>query len=477
MKEQQVQQKQNKLQRPLSTPETLATAELTLAETGLQNPGQMMELPNHPTSRSIRQATVLHMQQQHGNGTVQRENGSGPKDAGTLPAGVPPAPAAAPTAATFTKKEFSRKFGRFDAKYKPVAPMPKVGDLRISLKVHITFANISRVMMRKEPFKSHRFTSKQLADFAWTKTEKESFESDFVSSARNGWSNKHILRLQEPGFAKYRSRVEVDVVSVSDPGLAHTKITAQKVPKGAPRLRSSVKGDKATLDICDPSVLESKSNDEADYIRQVGPFGFNSSKLTPKLSSQLEKVKDGIKPLLPAVKKPDDLNLTLTGRASSEGRKSYNERLADKRANEVAGYLRPDIGLSMTIVAGEENATRDKKFRRVDVAYSKPSRKSKQLKQNVAAHEAGHMFGLGDEYVEEKPKDPDLEPKFLADKPTHHGVVKTVLGTETADDLLVQNSNSIMSHGNQVKRGHYIPFVAAILKMTGKKWTVGREIS
>ncbi|MCP4357066.1 MAG: hypothetical protein GY796_03490 [Chloroflexi bacterium] len=71
-KEQQAQQKQNKPQRPLSTPETLATAELTLAETGLQNPGQMMGLPNHPTSRSIRQATVLRMQQRQGNAAVQR---------------------------------------------------------------------------------------------------------------------------------------------------------------------------------------------------------------------------------------------------------------------------------------------------------------------------------------------------------------------------------------------------------------------
>ena len=37
------------------------------------------------------------------------------------------------------------------------------------------------------------------------------------------------------------------------------------------------------------------------------------------------------------------------------------------------------------------------------------------VEQNTAAHEAGHMFGLGDEYVEEKPG-ANVTPKFFADE-------------------------------------------------------------
>ncbi len=431
-------------------------------------------LPGHVTTRPLRQANILHMQHQHGNRsvqqlltTVQRQNHNEPRDA-TLPGGVP----AAPALATFTQPEFSKEFSRFDTVYEPVGPVPDVGTLTINLWVHINFTDFSQAMMQKEPFKSHQFTPAQMADFAWSQDEKNRFELDFMTSVMGAWSGKHMLKLQEPGFANYRGHVQVVVISVDDPSLAHTKITAQKVPKDAPRLRSKVEGDQATMDIRDPSEPETKSNNEADYVRQIGPFGFDKAKITPALKEQLEDVKKDILPMLPANHNPDDLNLILTGRASSEGRAAYNEDLASRRARAVAKYLEPDLGMALSILEGEENATTEEKFRRVDISYIKPSRKNKPLAQNVAAHEAGHMFGLGDEYVEEKPDDPDLLPKFLADKPTHHGAVETVLGTETADDLLVQNSSSIMSSGNEVKRGHYVSFVVAINRLTGKDWTL-----
>ncbi len=72
-KEQQAQQPSKKPpQRPSPVQETTPVAELTPAQTGLQNPDQLPGLPAHPTARPIRQATVLRMQQQQGNTTVQR---------------------------------------------------------------------------------------------------------------------------------------------------------------------------------------------------------------------------------------------------------------------------------------------------------------------------------------------------------------------------------------------------------------------
>ncbi|MCP4357068.1 MAG: M15 family metallopeptidase [Chloroflexi bacterium] len=77
-KEHQVQQKQNKVQRPLPHQNQPPAAELTPAQTGLQNPAQLNGLPSYPTSRAVRQAMVLRMQQQQGNIVTQRLlNGSG----------------------------------------------------------------------------------------------------------------------------------------------------------------------------------------------------------------------------------------------------------------------------------------------------------------------------------------------------------------------------------------------------------------
>ena len=95
----------------------------------------------------------------------------------------------------------------------------------------------------------------------------------------------------------------------------------------------------------------------------------------------------------------------------------------------------------------------------------------------MAAHEFGHMIGLGDEYVETKSEIPNTRVKFFGDNPTHFDAVKDLVDEDAAKELLIQDSTNIMSRGNVVKRGHYVMFVAAldfmtrpeIEKATGKK--------
>ncbi len=70
-KEQQSQQKQNKPKRPSPLPETTVAPQIPL-QPGLQNPARLDGLPNHATSRGVRQATVLQMQQRQGNIYIQR---------------------------------------------------------------------------------------------------------------------------------------------------------------------------------------------------------------------------------------------------------------------------------------------------------------------------------------------------------------------------------------------------------------------
>lgn len=70
-KEQQAESKQQKAQRPSPLPDS-PVAELTPVPAGLAKPAQLNTLPPVPSSRGVRQATVLRMQQQQGNTAVQR---------------------------------------------------------------------------------------------------------------------------------------------------------------------------------------------------------------------------------------------------------------------------------------------------------------------------------------------------------------------------------------------------------------------
>ena len=87
------------------------------------------------------------------------------------------------------------------------------------------------------------------------------------------------------------------------------------------------------------------------------------------------------------------------------------------------------------------------------------------VRQIVAAHEAGHMFGLGDEYTAPfsgtgkdlgDPVDADLGPK------------------QGLPGAVSENSDTIMSVGQAVKPQHYATFLEALKHVTGmQEWAFG----
>jgi hypothetical protein len=427
---------------------------------------------------------LLALQQGAGNALLQRallQRQDTPVPTPAPAPGVAPPPAPVPDKPKFVFTAVSQPGTRFDSEYVPVGPLPAVGQLNINLWVHITYRDFTRAMMRQPDFRGHRFTREQIADFAWTPAEQEGFETGFISSVQAGWGGKHSLHLDDPAFSEYRANVNVNVISVSDPGIAHMKITAQKVPRGAPRFRSFVSGDTATLDIRDPSEPETHSPFQRRIVRQIGPFAQDSADLAPVLT-QVQGVVDQMRPLQSATETDSLLGknwaVGFLGRSSSPGDERHNRDLGLSRAQavatEVASRLARPVGSANVSSVGERNASADPGFQRVDVTVlpavdGVPQRT--EMTQNVAAHEAGHMFGLGDEYVDERPPAGSV-PKFQGDKPSHHGDVESIVGTDAADELLVQNSGSMMSTGGEVKRGHYVYFVQALNQLTGKTWKV-----
>lgn len=93
-----------------------------------------------------------------------------------------------------------------------------------------------------------------------------------------------------------------------------------------------------------------------------------------------------------------------------------------------------------------------------------PSGSFKSL--NPTAHEVGHMFGLGDEYV--------VKNKKKGDKATHYQLTEKAFGTTEADKLATMDKNSdpaskrkgttIMRNGDKVEKHHYVTFWDAMVK-------------
>ena len=356
----------------------------------------------------------------------------------------------------FSVNNFVSKFANFNAQYAVVGPEPATGTLFIT---HHVFFDFPKTM---------------------TKTEQTTFETNFVKSVHDGWSNKHMLTLTENGFSHYKSKVDVTAVVEAKAADAHTVIHVVKPGAKEKRFRSRVTSQTtpagsltthdAKLDFRDPTVLENTNLNKPDFLLDVGNFDFDKSDLNSDCQDAIRKIKTFIA-TIPPPKSPDDctFDLLYTGRASAEGSSAYNEALSQRRINAVSKEFDglPGFCLAIGTAAGKKEATTDPSFRRVSVGvFRKDSTNPKTDQQNVAAHEFGHMLGFGDEYVEPNPKVAGSIAKFMGDKPPLYDAVKDVVGQDAADEMKVQDSDNIMSRGNTVKRGHYAIFVAALDAMT-----------
>ena len=117
----------------------------------------------------------------------------------------------------FSAKQFvNGNFANFDAQYDVVGPKPSTGTLFISHGVHMKYPA------------------------TMDKAERTTFENDFVKSVHNGWSNKHLLTLNEPGFSPYQCNVDVSTHVEEKPEDAHTVIDVVKPKANEKRFRSRV---------------------------------------------------------------------------------------------------------------------------------------------------------------------------------------------------------------------------------------------
>ncbi|WP_421795231.1 eCIS core domain-containing protein [Haliscomenobacter sp.] len=356
--------------------------------------------------------------------------------------------ASSPQAArTFAFSSNSQTFSRFDVTYTPVGPSPEMGRLDVTMRVHFTFRG------------------------AFNEAERQRYTSDFENSIETAWSNQHELVLNDSNMDPHRCQVYINVVTVDDPANAHFRAT---VAQRRSNFRSNVDEDRVALGQHDANDSTETRVSIADLFKRIGDFDFDSAAINTDVQSDLDELVAFLNGVPASIRSAGDIWINYTGLASSEGNMNYNRRLAERRINTVQGHIQsafPDlIAIESTNPQGEANTEADAKYRRVDVSIDLPNTiEPDTTRQNTAAHEAGHMFGLGDEYIEEGRGNH----RFEGDKPSHYNMVRDNIGLDAAEELRVGNNESIMSHGMNVHRGHYILFMAAIRRVSGNDhWTV-----
>jgi hypothetical protein len=182
--------------------------------------------------------------------------------------------------------------------------------------------------------------------------------------------------------------------------------------------------------------------------------------------------------------------IDITGRSSTTGEdtergRERNAELATQRAEAVANYLRTTVveGRNLENVAwrihsttseGTAGASESDYWQRVDVVFAGGEG------QNVAAHEFGHMIGLGDEYASTPERDAlgNIVTDAEGDAVTRGLISGTGgdVGEATEHDQLgrdmgvggsvYENDNSMMSLGSTIRPQHYATFMKALHEVT-----------
>jgi len=174
------------------------------------------------------------------------------------------------------------------------------------------------------------------------------------------------------------------------------------------------------------------------------------------------------------------VQIDLHGYASAPGSTQYNRTLVDNRINAVQTYIDSKIdssninfGVYTTTPHNDSDTSAEAdltanpalhdpaSFRRVDITVKRQGRGG----QNVFAHELGHVFGLGDEYVEVA----NGYNRPAGTTASHDQLAKNAGVTGGA---IVGNDNRIMSTGNVVGAEHYSTFADALNRLTSKTWRI-----
>jgi len=322
-----------------------------------------------------------------------------------------------------------------------------------------------------------------LADFQWGEEQTE-WVATLQGNVESTWSQQFSFMVDKPGWEGVLASVLVDAdiaQGICRPG-DHVAVSTYKVPdSGAYDVGAFVgptgqpTGNTMTLSSRDVRRSEQATADGDSLLqRSVGPFGFDRAALPSGGRATLDAFAADF------IDANNDLTnpVTIIGRASSDGSEQYNIDLGQRRAATVASSLRgrgfSDLRVT-TSSAGEEGASTDAEWRRVDLVVGDGQA------QSVGSHEFGHMLGLGDHYDN---AGTDSDGDGVADRGgTIDGTGQSAGSLADHDQLardigvvggaIHENNDNIRSLGHNVDRSNYATVGWALQTLTGMpEWKV-----
>lgn len=307
--------------------------------------------------------------------------------------------------------------------------------------------------------------------------EKTSWMNNYRAQVVSAWSGQHFFTAKRFPELQSSVRLNVNVHENAQPG-DHTQAVIVKIPDNiemgaAVNRGSSTNPNDQRLRMGSSGINGSQTN----FLHYSMRFPTGRSDVASAVGT--EHSRDPGPTYLNkfitdfAAGYPDaGVPISVVGHASATGDPTQNQTLSDTRASNVANYIRTNglTGAATRVTShgeGQMGATRDAAWQRVDIIVGSGER------QMTAAHEFGHMIGLGDEYA--SPTGgfyPGAGTSLPAGTPAGHDAMAQAMGGGVRG-AVAENSDNIMSVGNTVQPQHYATFHNALQTVTGEQWEYG----
>jgi outer membrane protein OmpA-like peptidoglycan-associated protein len=314
-------------------------------------------------------------------------------------------------------------------------------------------------------------------NWRWDDSEKDDWMIRYEDAVLDAWDNRHFF--QSERWEELQGAVSVRLnVHQGDQDGDHTSARIIKTPPGG--LSTAYVSYGSGTNTQDQGLMMSSSGtgpNAYNFLRHNVQFQSGSSSLdTATINGRAARGElDKLIVTFQAAPTGNTMPVRVTGRASATGGAERNQQLSQERADVVATYLETRTVGTASIAAerltrvgaGTEGATEADAWCRAEVVIGSGEA------QNTAAHEFGHMIGLGDEYA--APPGGLLRgggsAAALGNPAGHNALAQAMGGGVTG--AVGENTDSIMSVGNTVRPQHYATFHKAIEQVTDESWEYG----
>lgn len=310
-----------------------------------------------------------------------------------------------------------------------------------------------------------------MAPWLWTDAAKATFLTEFTTSVQDAWKGKHELHCSKEFWTDLGATVDVKVTiaAKAKEDTDHMKLVSYK--------ESDATVASLPAHVADTSGLGSHDADENEMVV--------TSQHTRKRSDIPQSVWVGFEPGKTLITSASKGNLKIFGESYKSGggpRCAMCKKEIAEAAGAVVNVEIPGEGTDPQGLAegrflavkfelaanGMTDAATRCKLTVVGSGVDGTVKMGAGVQQIVAAHEAGHMFGLGDEYTAPfSGTGGDLGDPVDGDLGKKQGLPGAV----------AENTDTIMSVGQAVKPQHYATFLEALKHVTGmQEWVFGPAV-